>query len=257
MIGGGQPMVLATWGLRPGLLQCLAHVLWAEDKKSESHFKTSPFFLCQLLLPSSTSHEVLSRDMCFFDSHRGLFALILPYFAFILPFYFPFSLVLSPLPFSITFSPFSLRLFIFFPPNDIGWYPPGGLGGYFPIYSFLYLEMGLPSYLEIVIKLCTRTSDLPTYLEMVSRLCTRTPNLSKAATAPCSLSNSTTQSVTYQEGTLSHVPLVFIEVPKETGIIYFQMLNRPKLYRGFTIWRTFWQLCCTYGGKSIRKPKSW
>ncbi len=81
-----------------------------------------------------------SRDMSFFDSHRGLFALILPYFEFILPFYFPFSHFLSP--FLLFLSPFflflsyfplfSLCLFIFFPPNDISWYfPPQG--GYFPI----------------------------------------------------------------------------------------------------------------------------
>ncbi len=66
----------------------------------------------------------------FFDSHCGLFGLILPYFAFILPFYFPFSHFLSPFfLFLWYFPPFSLCLFIFFPPNDIGWYPPGGGGG--------------------------------------------------------------------------------------------------------------------------------
>jgi hypothetical protein len=59
--------------------------------------------------------------MLFFDSHRGLFALILPYFAFILPFYFPFSYFLSPFfLFLSQFPPFSLCLFIFFPPNIIG-----------------------------------------------------------------------------------------------------------------------------------------
>ncbi len=75
-----------------------------------------------------------SPDMSFFDSHRGLFALILPYFAFILPFFFLFSHILSPFflfpspffLFLLHFPPFSLCLFIFFPPNDIGWYffPP-------------------------------------------------------------------------------------------------------------------------------------
>ncbi len=78
-----------------------------------------------------------SRDTSLFHYHRGLFALILPYFAIILPFYFPFSHFLSPfflfLPtfflFLLLFPPFSFRLFIFFPPNDIGWYffsPRGG-----------------------------------------------------------------------------------------------------------------------------------
>ncbi len=92
-----------------------------------------------------------SRDTSFFDSHRGLFALILPYFAFILPFYFSFSHFLSPFLlflssfflFLLYFPPFSLRLFIFFPPNDLDWYfspsPPGG--GYFPIYRPLLLYM--------------------------------------------------------------------------------------------------------------------
>jgi hypothetical protein len=55
-----------------------------------------------------------SRDTSFYDSHRGLFALILPYFAIILPFYFPFSHFLSPFfLFLLHFPPFSLRLFIF------------------------------------------------------------------------------------------------------------------------------------------------
>ncbi len=80
--------------------------------------------------------------MSFFDSHHGLFSLILPYFAFSLPFYFPFSHFLSPFflflfpffLFLLRFPPFSLHLFIFFPPNDIGWYffpSPGGGGGIF------------------------------------------------------------------------------------------------------------------------------
>ncbi len=74
-----------------------------------------------------------SHGTLFFNSHRGLFSLILPYFAFILPFYFPFSHLLSPFfIFSLSsfffyiFPPFSLHIFIFFPPNDIGWYPPPG-----------------------------------------------------------------------------------------------------------------------------------
>jgi hypothetical protein len=79
--------------------------------------------------PSENYIFSLSRDMSFFfHYHRGLFALILPYFAITLPFYFPFSNFLSPfflfLPpfflFLLHFPPFSFRLFIFFPPNDIG-----------------------------------------------------------------------------------------------------------------------------------------
>ncbi len=61
-----------------------------------------------------------------FYSHWGFYALILPYFAFILPFYFPFS------HFLLYFPPFSLRLFIFFPQissADIS--PPQGGGGVF------------------------------------------------------------------------------------------------------------------------------
>ncbi len=58
------------------------------------------------------------------------FALHLAYFAFILPFYFPFSHFLSPFFLFLSsffllhlhFPLFSLRLFIFFPPNDIGRY---------------------------------------------------------------------------------------------------------------------------------------
>ncbi len=79
-----------------------------------------------------------------------LFSLILPYFAFILPFNFPFSHFLSHFflflfpffLFLLHFPPFSLRLFIFFPPNDIGWYfpPPTGGVGYFPLYRPLLIQ---------------------------------------------------------------------------------------------------------------------
>ncbi len=94
--------------------------------------------------PSENDIFSPSRDTSFFDSHPGLFVLFLPYFAIILPFYFPFSHFLSPFflflslffLFLLHFPPFSLRLFIFFPPNDIGWYfpPPPRGGGYFPKY---------------------------------------------------------------------------------------------------------------------------
>ncbi len=83
-----------------------------------------------------------SHDMSFLYSHRGHFALILPYFAVILPLFFLFSHFLSPFflflssffLFLLHFPPFSLTLFKFFPPNDIGWYFPLSRGGYFPIY---------------------------------------------------------------------------------------------------------------------------
>ncbi len=69
----------------------------------------------------------------FYDSNRGLLALILPYFAIILPFYFPFSHFLSPfpfLPFSFTLSSFFLFAFSYFfsqvTSADIPPPPPGG-----------------------------------------------------------------------------------------------------------------------------------
>ncbi len=51
----------------------------------------------------------------FLTPNRALFAVLIPYLAFIFPF-FPF------LPFSLTFSPFLSSLFhiFFFPPNNIG-----------------------------------------------------------------------------------------------------------------------------------------
>ncbi len=88
-------------------------------------------------LPPSSENDIFppSHDALFFNSHRGLFALILPYFAFILPFYFPFSHFLSPFfLFLLYFPPFSLRLFIFFPQMTSADIPPPRGGGYFPIY---------------------------------------------------------------------------------------------------------------------------
>ncbi len=87
----------------------------------------------------------LSWHVVFWYPYCALFALLLPYFAFILTFFFSLSTVLflspfflfppvflfSPffpfLPLSPTFSPFSLLLFIFFRPNDIGWYFASGV----------------------------------------------------------------------------------------------------------------------------------
>ncbi len=79
-----------------------------------------------------------SHDMLLFYSCHALFALILPYFAFILSLYFPFffSFSTSSLPFYISlFFSFSFHIF---PPNDIGWYlppsPKSDMWGY-PIHS--------------------------------------------------------------------------------------------------------------------------
>ncbi len=57
-----------------------------------------------------------SCDTSFFDSHHGLSALILPNFAFILPFYFPFShfLSLSCFFFPLSSCFFSLSSFFFY-----------------------------------------------------------------------------------------------------------------------------------------------
>ncbi len=83
-----------------------------------------------------------SRDTSFFDSHCGVFALILPYFAIILPFYFPFSHFLSPFllfpsPFFIFLLHFPLFLFTFsyfFPQmTSADIFPPPRGGRYFPI----------------------------------------------------------------------------------------------------------------------------
>ncbi len=74
-----------------------------------------------ILPPSENEIFPPSHDSSFFNSNHSFLALILPYFALILPFYFLFSLFLSPfLLFILHFPPFSLSLFIFFPPNDIG-----------------------------------------------------------------------------------------------------------------------------------------
>jgi hypothetical protein len=87
--------------------------------------------------PSENDIFSPSRDTLFFNSHHGLFASHLAYFAIILPFYFPFSHFLSPFflflssffLFLLHFPLFSLRLFIFFPLNDIGRYSPPPRGG--------------------------------------------------------------------------------------------------------------------------------
>jgi hypothetical protein len=81
-----------------------------------------------------------SRHVVFY-SHRGLFAIILPYFVFILPFNFPFSHFLSPfylflatfLLFLLHFPPFFSPPFHIFPPNDISWYFPPQRGVFFNI----------------------------------------------------------------------------------------------------------------------------
>jgi hypothetical protein len=67
-----------------------------------------------------------SRDTPLLECNRALFALIPPYIAVTLPFYFLFSL------FFLLFPPSFLSRIshLIFPPDDIGWYffPPGGGG---------------------------------------------------------------------------------------------------------------------------------
>jgi hypothetical protein len=92
------------------------------------------------LFPPPSENDIFSpsRESSFFDSQRGLFALILPYFAFILPFNFlcshflsSFFIFLSPFPFSFTLLPLLISLFSYFFPKmtsaDI-FYPPLGWG---------------------------------------------------------------------------------------------------------------------------------
>ncbi len=73
--------------------------------------------------------------MSFFDSHRGLFFCLNSPFLIFFPlpsFFFPLSSFFFPLS-------FSLRLFIFFPTNDIGWYfPPQGWRVFSNIYTPAY-----------------------------------------------------------------------------------------------------------------------
>jgi hypothetical protein len=85
------------------------------------------------LFPPPSENDIFSHsyDTMFFDSHCGLFALILPYFAIILPFtspfliFFPLSSFFLPLPpfsfsflpFSFAFSPFFLFTFSYFSPK--------------------------------------------------------------------------------------------------------------------------------------------
>jgi hypothetical protein len=93
-----------------------------------------------ILIPPPSENYIFSPscDTSFYESHRGLFALILPYFAIILPFYFPFShflssffLFLSPFfLFLLHFPLFSLRLLYFFPQMTSADISPRG-GGIF------------------------------------------------------------------------------------------------------------------------------
>jgi hypothetical protein len=73
--------------------------------------------------PASSENDIFfsSPDMSIFNSHCGFLVLILSSFAFIGPLYFSFSRFLSLFfLFLLHFPPFSLPLFIFFPPNYIG-----------------------------------------------------------------------------------------------------------------------------------------
>ncbi len=75
-----------------------------------------------------------------FDSCRTLFTLILPYFAFIFPFYFLFSLFLSPFPFFFPLSGFLSSISPSFFPFLILFRP-------FPIYRPLWAVLWIRNYL--------------------------------------------------------------------------------------------------------------
>jgi hypothetical protein len=108
------------------------------------------------LFPSPFPKMIISpsHDMSFFNSYRVLFALILPYFTFVLPLYFPFSLFLSP------FFPFSLSSFFpFFPP----FFPffLFSLSSFFPLLLFPFLPFSPtfpPFYLPLFIVFPQMTS---------------------------------------------------------------------------------------------------
>ncbi len=102
-----------------------------------------------LFLPLPPSENYIfspSRDTSFFNSHRSPFALILTYFAFILPCYFSFSHLLSPFFLCLLhFPPFSLCLFIFFPQMTSADIPPPPGGGVFQyLYPCLMLILSEP-----------------------------------------------------------------------------------------------------------------
>ncbi len=96
---------------------------------SENNIYTLPTLWKLYLFPLSR-HIVFQLPWWPFCLNSSLFCL---YFTLYFPFsHFlsPFLLFLSPfLLFLLYFPPFSLRLFIFFPPNNIGWYffPPGSI----------------------------------------------------------------------------------------------------------------------------------
>ncbi len=105
------------------------------------------FGLKTIFIPPPPSENDIfspSRDTSFFDSYRGLFALILPYFAFLLPLFLPFSHFLSPFflflssffLFLLHFPPFFSFPFHIFSPkrHRLIFFPPPQGGAYCPIY---------------------------------------------------------------------------------------------------------------------------
>ncbi len=88
-----------------------------------------------------------SHDTSFFDSFSTLSALILPYFAFILPFYFPFSL--------LPFLTFSFPFFLFFYISSFFF-----LFSYFPPQmTSVDISPGGASFDSVIMKICSeRTS---------------------------------------------------------------------------------------------------
>jgi hypothetical protein len=93
--------------------------------------------------PSKNDIFPLSRQIIFWLLSYP-FCLNSSHLAFILPFYFTFSLSIPLFPFSFhtffsyIFLPFSLSFVLFFSLNDVSWYSPRG-GWYFPIYRPLPL----------------------------------------------------------------------------------------------------------------------
>ncbi len=62
-----------------------------------------------------------SRDMLFFDSYRTVFAFFLPYFEFIVPVHFSFSIFLSLFFLFFWIFPLFLCLLFIFYPYNMGW----------------------------------------------------------------------------------------------------------------------------------------
>jgi hypothetical protein len=113
--------------------------LWKLNKITYEYGVFSPpevyILVRKLLSPGLFDNDKFfpSRGPLFFWLHRVLFALILPYLALILPFYYLFSLFLSPFfPFPWIFTLFLFLLTFSYPPPPkwlVDIFPWGGGGG--------------------------------------------------------------------------------------------------------------------------------